>query len=1080
MAVRPPNLIPIIFELIYLCFCLTAVPPLLRTLVAFPSLFILPGVMLLLVLKNDIINLVKLIIEGFFVSTVILVMLTSLMLIFNFPLVPLSYSIMALVLVLFLVIITLIRKIEFKPSKPDILLIIFAFLLYSALLFYFNGVPRRFTPDETQYISYARTGILNGVVPSVKVKPGRSEIALLESRYFWTHLLASFIASTGLPDYQAGLLGIGFLVMTALASSLIIAKNKWLSASVFGIVALNPLLFSFSAMTLNDLAISFYVVFAILFFVKSFSKVENDLSINIVNLFYSLLSAIVLTLIKPNLFFLAPMWIILVYIMIRHRLYRLNRRYMMLFLITTIPVLIYELVIDIPYVVSVWVLRNEALTSLFGKFMFISPVEMIIRMFIVPWWDPSSQPLFSHNFTDYLDYFYTLLRPESSSLVISALIIVTPLLILWKNQHKDFQRNVLASLVTLSFYLFYFQSISFVSLGNSSRYSLWMIPIWVPFTLTVVQDFICARSVSKLASLFLAMFSIIWINIRLTIEKAGVYVGYGLPRLCTIDAIMVQLILLTITLTLLTLKGVSFKSKFTQLAVFRKVSIKIMNSKKALLSFVIVLTLVHHIYFVPTFIEKNWVYEDHGILTVNNTLDRLADNKSLILANNYIQLRPYISDYLLKNGLILPPPDTKEEFLNLIDIAPNGTLFLISDDYATTSYEYANEYIKNYTYNDIITSEKKRTLKITKFNLSNTILDMPFDDANESMIPDHSALKNDGVNEGAQPVEGYFDKALQFNGEAYVSISNKEALNIQNAITLSFLALIEHYEPKKGYMILSKGYSPRNGSYDILIWDSQIWFELGGVGFVSFPLGPYVGAWHHFISTYNGQKMEVFVDGDLVASKNAKGMIRTSPYDLEIGRDSERKGAYFIGILDELQISNKPINQTQFVETYFDHYALRIGNVSINKKETSFFKLIRKYDNNSAPKDVYVKDLTITINQNRTGMLSLEIDSINPKDITILVSSDRSMKIYTTHLDAGTNNVRFEYSYISDLRIVLIDGNEIVYNEFVPMGDLEFIRLSLFIVLFFVIVIYVIICLLNPKFKIKRHQLKTKHIVSSG
>jgi hypothetical protein len=744
---------------------------------------------------------------------------------------------------------------------------------------------------------------------------------------------------------------------------------------------------------------------------------------------------------------------------------------MMLLLFTTIPILIYELTIDIPYVVSVWVLRNEALTGLFGKFMFLSPIEMIIGMFVVPWWNPTSQTIFSHNLTVYLDYFYTLLRPESSSLVISALVIIAPLLISWRNQREDFQRSILALLLTLSFYLFYFQSLSFVSLGNCSRYSLWMIPILLPFTLTFVQDFADTRRVSKLALLFLAIFSIIWMNIRLTIEKSGVYVGYGLPRMCTIDAIMAQLILLAITLTLLTSKGASLRYRFAQLAVFRKVSAKSMNSKKALLSLVIVVIFVHNAYFVPLFVEENWVYEDHGILTVNSTLNRLADNESLILANNYIQMRPYISDHLLKSGLILPPPDTKEEFLDLIDIAPNGTLLLISEDYQITSYEYANDYIKSFVHNDIITPEKSGMLKIPQFNLSNTILCMSFDDANESIIPDHSTLQNDGVNEGALLVDGYFNKALQFNGEAYFSISDKDALDIQNGITLSFLALIEHYEPQEGYMILSKGYSPRNGSYDILIWDSLIWFELGGVGSISFPLHPYVGAWHHFIFTYNGEKMEALVDGVLVALKNVNASIRTSSYDLEIGRDSERKGAYFIGRLDELQISDKPIDQTQLAEAYFGHYAIRIGNVSIHKKKTSYFSLIREYADDGAPRNLSVKDLTVVFHPNMTGMLSLEIDTLNSREIAILVSSDRSMKIYTTYLDSGTNNVRLQYPHVSDLRIILIDGNRIVHNEFVPMGDLEFLRLALVIVLFSVIVVYVV-CHIDPKSRIKRHQLQ--------
>jgi len=120
---------------------------------------------------------VKLAVEGFFVSTVILVILTSLMLILNVPVVPVTYSLVMLIIVTFLALIALVRKIEFKSSKPDILLFTLAFLAYVALLLYFSRLPRLFTPDETSYIFSARTSILDGVVPPMGVEPTGAKFA---------------------------------------------------------------------------------------------------------------------------------------------------------------------------------------------------------------------------------------------------------------------------------------------------------------------------------------------------------------------------------------------------------------------------------------------------------------------------------------------------------------------------------------------------------------------------------------------------------------------------------------------------------------------------------------------------------------------------------------------------------------------------------------------------------------------------------------------------------------------------------------------------------------------------------------
>jgi len=64
-----------------------------------------------------------------------------------------------LILVSFLAVIALVRKIELKPSKLDTMLIAVAFLLYVILLLHFSKLPRLFTPDETSYIFSARMGM---------------------------------------------------------------------------------------------------------------------------------------------------------------------------------------------------------------------------------------------------------------------------------------------------------------------------------------------------------------------------------------------------------------------------------------------------------------------------------------------------------------------------------------------------------------------------------------------------------------------------------------------------------------------------------------------------------------------------------------------------------------------------------------------------------------------------------------------------------------------------------------------------------------------------------------------------------
>jgi hypothetical protein len=757
--------------------------------------------------------------------------------------------------------------------------------------------------------------------------------------------------------------------------------------------------------------------------------------------------------------------------MLRYKLYKQNRKYKVLLMAIVIPVLIYELCVDIPYVVSMWILRSRELTGLFSKFLFISPAEGLLGWFSAPWWNPAAPTLFTRSFADYMDYFYRILMPESSSLLVSAIILALPILILSRNLRKKLDKTVLTSLVLLSQWLFYFEALSLAGLGDAGRYSLWMIPLWIPLALIVLQNIIKDSSpLRKLLPVSIAALILLWVNIWLSKEKGGVYIGYGLPsRLWTADAIIVQLISLTAILSLLLLKEDLLKVRLT---IRRKLSaVKTLNLKTNVFSLVIILMLLNGAYFSFQFVNSSLYYEDHGFTEINTALNDVSSDGSLVFANNYIYMRPYVNDELLRRGLLLPPPDTKEEFLKLLEAAPNNTLFLISNDDATTWYEYANKYIKDYTNFDIITPEKPDVSKLPRFNLTEPILKITFDDANETTVIDHSGFGNNGINYGVSIDEGYYGKALNFDGKQYVSIPSNDVLNVQNSITISFLAKIEKAETQKGYMILSKGYAPTNGSYDISVWDGKIYFELGNVGWASFPAEQYIGAWHHFIFMYDGEKMEIYVDGSPVASKLASGLIRVSTFDLEIGRDSQRKGYNFIGLIDELQISNKRLEAAKLIEGYFNRYALQIKQLYLPKGQITFYSVVNQ-KNSQILRDVFVKDSQISIDENLTITLDVQIDSLTSKNVSILIATDRFTNIRTALVNPGQNNIQYHFDYIdypfgaggpywlhlSQARVIVIDENgSIVYTSLITTKNLKLLNNFLLILLAGILSLYLVI-----------------------
>jgi hypothetical protein len=1064
-------LLSIIIELIYFDLSLATTSSLLMTVIAFPSLFVLPGVMLLAVLRRSMDNMVKLVVEGFFVSTVMLVILTSFMLMLNFPLNPYNYSLTVLIFMVFLGIIALIRKTEFKPIKYNILSIALVLLVYVALLLYFNRLPRLLFPDETSYIFSARMGLSNGAAPPMGVGPNTSEAkALLQGRFFWIYLLASFIGATGLPAYQAGLLGTIFLVMTGLASSLLV-RNKWLSTAVFAIVVTSPLLFLFSALSLNDLAISFYAVFSVLFFLRSFSKVGNSISINITNLLYSFSGIIILTLVKLNLLVFVAMWIVLVYIMLRYKLYKENLKYKIFLIAVLSPVLIYELCLDLPYVISLWIFRSRELADLFGKFLFISPVEWFVRCFLTPLGSPTAPTLFTRSLVDYLEYFYKLLMPESSSLLISAIVLALPIFLLSKSMRSKLEKKLLGWVVLLSTCLFYFEALSIMNLDDVSRYSLWIIPLWIPLALMILQDIKDSSSFRKLLPVSIAALILLWVNIWLSREKGGVYVGYLQPRLWTTDVIIIQLISLTLMLGLLSVREDWIKIVFVNGK--KLFEVKIINPRKAMFLLIIILTLLNGVYFSSKFIEKSYLYQDHGLSTLSSTLDDLTDGESLVFANNYIYMRSYISDKLFKQGSLLTLPETASEFLRLVEVSPNNSLFLISYDADTTRDEYADKYIMNYprAHARVITPEKPNVSRLPKFNLTEPFLVIPFDDANKEKVIDYSGLGNNVVNHGAKLVEGYYGKALRFDGKEYISIPNNYVLNPKKAITIGFFAFIEKAEPSNSYTILSKSDAPGKG-YNVYLSDGYIYFRLGIIGGpLSIPAEPYIGAWHHFIFTYDeDQPIQIYVDGIQVASTPGSGSISASGNDLEIGRDGQTQGDCFVGSIDELQISSKPLSIEDLTSSYYTSYALPIHDLPKSENQAAFYRIINK--GNEDGQIVSVEDSSLSVGENRTITLKTQIDSPTSKNVTILVGADRFTKVYTASLTTGTNVVKYQYNFLNDpayhnpggpywnymgqVRLIVLDNSSVVYDKFLTTQNLGLMNILLLVSLCGVLTVYLV------------------------
>jgi hypothetical protein len=228
-----------------------------------------------------------------------------------------------------------------------------------------------------------------------------------------------------------------------------------------------------------------------------------------------------------------------------------------------LPLIAHEVLSDIPYVISVWFTKNEAIAALTGKFLFISPVEWILGLFVPAPWKPTT--IFSYNFYDYLHYLYRMLSPETLSLFISSVGIVLPLTLTIERFRRDIQARLLIYVATITLWLIYVLYLSINAFWDMPRYSLFMTPILITFSLATLYEVFSKNNVTIGSMLILPMILLMWIQSLLTIEKGGVYVGYGLPKLSWTNNILVVQVTIYIVILYVLVVRVADKISLTVL-----------------------------------------------------------------------------------------------------------------------------------------------------------------------------------------------------------------------------------------------------------------------------------------------------------------------------------------------------------------------------------------------------------------------------------------------------------------------------------------------------------------------------------
>jgi hypothetical protein len=203
---------------------------------------------------------------------------------------------------------------------------------------------------------------------------------------------------------------------------------------------------------------------------------------------------------------------------------------------------------------------------------------------------------------------------------------------------------------------------------------------------------------------------------------------------------------------------------------------------------------------------------------------------------------------------------------------------------------------------------------------NNTAALWHFNEGSGSTVHDETGMNN-GAIFGAAWTDGRFGNALNFDGyDDYVVVPDDNSLDITSQGTLE--AWINSKPGGTGYAhIISKAMGNGAGQwtyhfeYNVPVYGGRlrIAFSQGGrhcqevIG--NTPVND--NNWHHVAATWNGTEINIYVDGilDVSAPQTCSPWVTT--HQLQIGHLPNTPD-YFSGVIDEVRISNKARNPSEF------------------------------------------------------------------------------------------------------------------------------------------------------------------------
>ncbi|MBN1466843.1 T9SS type A sorting domain-containing protein [candidate division KSB1 bacterium] len=267
------------------------------------------------------------------------------------------------------------------------------------------------------------------------------------------------------------------------------------------------------------------------------------------------------------------------------------------------------------------------------------------------------------------------------------------------------------------------------------------------------------------------------------------------------------------------------------------------------------------------------------------------------------------------------------------------------------------------------------------------------DEGEGAILVDSSGLGANGEIFGRSDwVDGYMGKALEFDGvDGYVDFGPGDGqFDIEEELTLSIW--VNQWDMRNGQHNpwLTKGdnaYAIKHqnaNQYEFFIFDGD-WTSAHA------PLDDaHLYSWHHFVGTFDGFDLKLYIDGMPVDTVAHEAMISMSEHSLALAWNSQETSRFFNGQLDEAMIYNVALTDEQIVQLYNVKSAVMQERTLANS-----FTLRQNYPNPFNPLT------TISYTIPATLPVSLKVYDALGTEVATLVAEQQTIGTHSASFDAS-------------------------------------------------------------------------------